>query len=260
MTEQLAVITPIKDEPPEVVMRCVNSVARQTVPVALHVLIFDGTPCEPSLKHQLASNIHVIELPAGCEDTGATPRAIGTIYAQSMHCDGVAYLDADNSWAPSHLESTLAIFKMGAHIVVADRWICNYRTDKPMFIDQTENGISVIDTNTLSLFGDAILAGANWWRVPRRKGVRTAGVDRYLEKELAELATTKGLKLGRTHEATVFYRSRWIDHYRNIPMTEMPDKVKILVEENGIVVAKWAKPIIDQITGASTLKIIENRG
>jgi len=235
----IAVITPIKNETPDCIQRCINTVAEQTHPVALHVMVMDGAQF-PASEVTLPQHVHLIHLPSGCEDTGATPRAIGSIYAIAQFCDGIAYLDVDNQWAKEHLQNAVDMNNEGCDVVISDRWICDYDTCEPLYVDDFDHCVSVIDTNTITLFGKAIMTGSQWWQVPRRKGERSAGVDRYIWDRIKSFVKKNNLRIARTHKATSLYNSRWLVHYTRINRTP-PKPTKSLVRKDGVFIAVWSE-------------------
>lgn len=234
---KIAVITPFKNEVTECIQRCIDCIQQQTHPAYMHIIICDGAAF-PLEKKSLPGNVLVIELPEGCEDTGASPRAIGSIYAMARHAEGLAYLDIDNTVTADHISNAIKQAQQGAHVVIADRWICDYNTGEPLFLDNIESGVNIVDTNTLFLFGKAMPPGAQWWQVPRKPGIRTAGVDRYIWEHISRFSAAHNLKIVRTGQPTVFYRSRWEHHYRKVGKPA-PSPKKTLVNIDGIIVAKW---------------------
>lgn len=234
---KIAVITPYKNEGMECIGRCIATLQAQEHPVFLHVIVCDGDgfPCD---KHSLPGNVHVIELPGGCEDTGASPRAIGSIYAIAQHCQGLAYLDIDNTVTTSHIANAVKAAQQGASVVIAERWICDYATGEPLFQDTQENGVMFVDTNTLFLFGPAMIPGTRWWQVPRQPGSRTAGVDRIVWKRIAAFSEHNKLKIVKTGKPSVYYRSRWKHHYDKVNRPA-PSPCKTLKTVNGVAVAHW---------------------
>ena len=241
---KVAVITPYKDEDISCIERCIATLQAQEYPAYLHLIVCDGNRF-PIDKSKLPDNVQVIELPSGCEDTGASPRAIGSIYAIAQHCDGLAYLDIDNTVTTDHISNAVQQAVQGACIVIADRWICDYNTGEPLFRDNIENGfmkedgVMFVDTNTLFLFGPAMIPGTQWWQVQRQPGLRTAGVDRIVWRRITQFSQNNQLKTAKTGKPTVYYRSRWKHHYK-LANRPAPSPCKTLEKViNGLKVAKW---------------------
>jgi hypothetical protein len=102
---RVAVVTPYFREPLDWLRQCHASVRAQTH-ACTHVMVADGHPQSevagwPGLRH--------IALPTSHGDYGDTPRAIGSIEAIGAGFDAIAYLDADNAYAPDHIESLVEL-------------------------------------------------------------------------------------------------------------------------------------------------------
>lgn len=239
MDIKIAVISPFKNESPECIQQCIDNVSSQSYPVGMHIIICDGAEF-PSGSLTLPQHVHVIQLPQGCEDTGATPRAIGSIYAIAHFCHAIAYLDIDNLWTNDHLQNAVDFNRKGADVVISDRWICHHESGENLYIDDFEHAITVVDTNTIVLFGKAMIPGSQWWRIPRKKGERTAGVDRYAWDHIVNFVKHNNLRIMRTRHATSLYVSRWLHHYTRINLTP-PSPAKTLTSNNGMIVALWVE-------------------
>lgn len=100
---KIAVVTPYYKETLPTLRRCNRSVLDQTV-ACTHVVVADGHP--KSIFKDVIRVEHVI-LPKRNEDNGNTPRGIGGLLAESWGFDAVAYLDADNWFAPDHIQKML---------------------------------------------------------------------------------------------------------------------------------------------------------
>lgn len=225
---RIAVVTPVGPSSSRL-EQAIESVASQTLPAALHIVVYDG--------HQPASRdgrVQQVFLPVPCEDTGATPRAVGANLALAQHCDGLAFLDADNIWAPTHLES-LAQLAEGYDIAVSMRRICDVNGDALYDdIDESDDGTRFVDTNCFLLTGRSLDIARQWGNVPRIPGIRTAGVDRVFWHRVKSDEFT----IASTGEPTVFYRSRWAAHYEHFP-DRRPKRCKALQEVDGVLTVKW---------------------
>jgi len=111
---RIAVVTPYYRETDEVLRQCHESVLNQTRECT-HILVADGHP--KAIFDGSPRTLHV-PLPASNGDNGNTPRAIGGILAEAYGFDGVAYLDADNWYEPTHIESLLAGHQATGHPLV----------------------------------------------------------------------------------------------------------------------------------------------
>lgn len=119
----------------------------QTIP-ALHVLVADGRP-RTELNNWEA---HHLVLPLSHADIGSTPRLIGSYHAIGLGVEAVAFLDADNWYAPIHLAGLLEKRQQtGAAFVSSGRLLC--RLDgTPMAPCPLIDPEHFVDTNCM-LFG-----------------------------------------------------------------------------------------------------------
>lgn len=101
---KVAIVTPYYQEPPEVIARCLDSVAAQTVS-AEHYVVADGHPQTWIEKRP----VRHLALDRGHANYGNTPRAIGALLAMAEGHDVIAFLDADNWLEPDHLEHCIAV-------------------------------------------------------------------------------------------------------------------------------------------------------
>lgn len=237
MPASIAVITPYKNETEKTVWRCIETVQAQSFAASLHIFICDGDEF-PIDKNRLPESVQIMTLPKATNDTGATPRAIGTIYAHAHFCNAAAYLDVDNTWTSDHLACAIKAYQSGAHIVFSHRRICHYSTHEPIGVDTFDSGTDFVDTNCITLFDLAMNPGTQWWRIPKYAGERVAGVDRYLWRNLKKFAQAHQLTIARIDKATVNYNSRWLGHYQTLGI-EPPKPAKQLIEKNGYFVAAW---------------------
>lgn len=101
-----AIVTPYYQEPPEVIARCLDSVAAQSLP-AEHFVVADGHPqdwiAERPVRHLALDRSHA--------NYGNTPRAIGALLAMAQGFDTIAFLDADNWFEPDHLEHCIGVYE-----------------------------------------------------------------------------------------------------------------------------------------------------
>lgn len=144
---RVAVITPYYREDLALLRQCHRSVRAQTMP-CLHVLVADGRP-RRRLRFWAA---HHVILPASHGDIGSTPRLIGAYHAIGLGVEAVAFLDADNWYAPEHIAGLMAARdREGAAFVSSSRLLC--RLDgTPMGPCPLTDPDRFIDTNCM-LFG-----------------------------------------------------------------------------------------------------------
>lgn len=173
---------------------------------------------------------------------GGTPRAIGSIYAISRGCDALAFLDADNTWTEDHVASVVGVARAGAELVISDRWICHHTTRRRMYRDTLENGRSVVDTNTLAMFGPAVVAGSWWWQDQGHAGMmRAGGEDRHLWTNITRHPAARNWRIRRTGQATVDYVSRWLGHYNGTSFTP-PERAKVLARYQDSLSVLFVRP------------------
>lgn len=154
---RVAVITPYHSESLELLAHCHRSVLAQTFP-ALHVLVADGLP-QPELNSWHA---HHVVLPVSHADIGSTPRLIGAFHAIGLGVEAVAFLDADNWYAPGHLAGMMAARQgEGAAFVSSSRMLCRLDGSAMAPCPLTDPQ-HFIDTNCM-LFGREAFALLHHW-------------------------------------------------------------------------------------------------
>lgn len=116
----VAVVTPYFRDPLPWLRQCHESVRAQTHP-ATHIMVADGAP-DDTVK---SWDVHHIEMPGPHRDHGDTPRAVGSVAAIGAGSDAIAYLDADNWFAPDHVQSLVELHaEMGAAVCFSHRYFC----------------------------------------------------------------------------------------------------------------------------------------
>jgi cellulose synthase/poly-beta-1,6-N-acetylglucosamine synthase-like glycosyltransferase len=116
--KRYCVITPYYKEDAAMLNRCMDSVARQTVPVE-HILVADGFPQDwlstKPVRHIILDRSH--------SDFGNLGRGIGAMVAIAEKYSGIAFLDADNWYDSNHVERCLATLDQnpGAIFAAAQR-------------------------------------------------------------------------------------------------------------------------------------------
>lgn len=182
--------------------QCQRSVIAQTLPCT-HILVNDGG--DPPLVNGSAS-AQVIHLPRPHQDVGNAARAIGSVTAICQGFDALAYLDADNWYEPTHLETLAVLHRAtGADVCSSTRNI--YHPHGTLLGRCPEiDGESFVDTNCLFLTSTAFPAIASWYLVP--SGQSLMG-DRFVWN------TIKNMNLRRAHTGlpTVAYRTRYRFHF-----------------------------------------------
>ncbi|MBF0198510.1 MAG: glycosyltransferase, partial [Planctomycetes bacterium] len=154
---KVAVITPYYDEPIEWLRKCHYSVAAQDM-CCTHIMIADGRP----RKEVDQWAVRHIPMPYSHNDFGDTARSIGVTDAIGAHFDAIAFLDADNWFAPNHISSLMQCAqKTGAAIVSSGRLFCRMDTSV-MGQCLNSDGDNFSDTNCL-LFTKSAFRQANEW-------------------------------------------------------------------------------------------------
>lgn len=154
---RVAVITPYHREDPSLLRQCHQSVLAQSF-ACLHVLVADGHP----MVEVDGWDAHHVILPVGHGDIGSTPRLIGAFHAIGLGVEAVAFLDADNWYAPHHIAGLMdARQAHKAAFVSSGRMLC--RLDgSPMAPCPLTDPQRFIDTNCM-LFGREAFALLHHW-------------------------------------------------------------------------------------------------
>jgi len=204
-TLRVAVITPYFKEPAGWLERCVESVKAQSH-ACTHLVIADGHP-QDWLDH---AGVRHIRLDRAHADFGNTPRAIGAQLAVSEGFDAVAFLDADNWYAPDHIEGCLETAKeAGADYVVSLRELVREDGTALPFRPRQDETREHVDTSCFMILPGAFHTLPRWLMMP--KPMSMLG-DRYYLKSLRD----EGLTEGRNPRRTVRYLCGWADVYRAV--------------------------------------------
>jgi len=206
-SSKFAIITPYYNESPALLQRCIQSVARQTIPVE-HLMIADGLPqswldFEP-VRH--------IKLDRSHSDFGNTPRGIGSLLAISEGFEGFGFLDADNWLEPNHVElciqSGMAVRESSFDYVIAQRH--HRRPDETIIPVQEEK--DHVDTNCLFMLKGSFFVVPYFATVPKQL---SAICDRVFYQALQ----ARALKAAFVPIKTVNYHCLWEAIYRQIGET-----------------------------------------
>jgi len=202
---KVAVVTPYHREPAAWLAQCIASVAAQTY-ACTHILVADGFP-QPDLVP--ATALH-ITLPRAHADNGNTPRAIGSLSAIGQGFDAIAYLDADNWYAPGLIETMVKLHAVtGAAFCSTGRSI--HRADGTlMLVDQTEsNAKTLVDTSCMFVARRGFAVVPVWALMPKQMSAACDTV--FLRAVIAR-------RLPRAHDPRplVAFRSNYAAHYAAI--------------------------------------------
>lgn len=199
---RVAVVTPYHRESEALLGECQRSVREQTYP-STHILVADGHPA----PFVAGWPVQHIVLPQAHADYGDTPRAIGSLSAISQGFDAIAYLDADNWYAPDHIAAMVDLhLQARASVCVASRSL--HRLDGSLLAAAGENGdgIDNVDTSCLFLTAAAYRVVPIWSLLPHN--LHPIG-DRILWSAIRGL----GFRVARRTAPTVRYRSALRVHY-----------------------------------------------
>ncbi|MFM7085528.1 MAG: glycosyltransferase family 2 protein [Cyanobium sp.] len=201
---QVAVITPYHREDLGLLAQAHRSVLAQTIP-ALHVLVADGHPRAEIDGWQA----HHVVLPVSHGDIGSTPRLIGSYHAIGLGVEAIAFLDADNWYAPTHLEALMACRRReGAAFVSSSRLLC--RLDgSPMAPCPLTDPERFIDTNCM-LFGRGAFPLLHHWGLMPDYGHLIG--DRILLHHVIR----SGVRRAHLNEPSVHYRCSKEGLYRQL--------------------------------------------
>jgi len=200
---RVAIVTPYCRESEDVWQTCINSVCAQTHP-SQHVLVADGSP------RSCPAGAAAITLPAPHGDNGNTARAVGSIYAVANGFDAIAYLDADNWYAPSHVAAMVSLARTtGAEVCVAARTI--HRQDGSlMFRDRLDSdGVRRADTSCLFLTRPAFSLVSLWATMPRE-------LSPICDRLFWGAVCAAKLRCSTHDVPTVAFRTQYAAHYEAI--------------------------------------------
>ena len=212
--DRVAVITPYHGEDLAYITQCHQSVLAQTYP-ALHVLVADGSPL-PEISSWQA---HHVILPVCHGDIGSTPRLIGSYHAIGLGMDAIAFLDADNWYAPNHLANLMEARQHDkAEFVSSGRMLC--RLDGTAMAPCTLiNPQNFIDTNCMLFSREAYPLLHHWVLMPNYGHLIG---DRIMFHHIRQ----SGMRHSHISEPTVNYRCGKEGLYRllgeQIPMGVQP--------------------------------------
>ncbi len=159
------VVTPYYKEEPDMLTRCMDSVARQTVKCD-HMMVADGFPqpwiSQKPVRHVMLDKAHA--------DYGNVGRGIGALLGVAEKYTGITFLDADNWYDADHIEQCLAAAAANpqALFVAAQRKFCRpdgsvMTTVKPAEIPNAQH----IDTNCYFFLPGAYQFVHRWVTMPQ---------------------------------------------------------------------------------------------
>ncbi|MFZ4553937.1 MAG: tetratricopeptide repeat protein [Burkholderiales bacterium] len=201
--KRIAVVTAYYNEPYDILKRCIDSVAAQTVPVN-HYVVCDG---EGLAELRGRDDIRHVALGVKHGDFGDTPRGMGAAMALREGSDALAFLDADNVFAANHLELLLSSLEgTDAEVAVATRYFM--REDGTTLNPRVDDGDHV-DTSSFLLTGSAVELGRIWLEVPKQ--MSCIG-----DKAFWKAVTKKAKIAPRCALPTLGYTTLWPLHYKQM--------------------------------------------
>lgn len=231
---KVAVITPYYRSDVPKLMRCCESVAKQTY-ACDHILVADGEVQDVFAQY----NITHMQLPHNVGNSGATPRGLGGQYAFVQGYDVVAFLDADNWYEPNHIEKAVKLLAQdrcdvvfaSRHVVFPDGEVLHER-------DPQDEKSEHVDTNCYVFSKRVAYLMAVWAMWPKEFGV---GEDRVMRLVISR----KKIKAMRMLAKTVWYETNWAIHYnlaKKKPVAPLREPSKTIKET-------WSSALFFEKTG-----------
>jgi glycosyltransferase involved in cell wall biosynthesis len=201
---KVAIITAAYKEPEDYLAECIDSVRNQTYPNILHIVVNDGA--DP----YTIEGTQVINLPHNFGDMGDTPRAIGAVAAIGQGADAICWLDYDNWYEPTHIESLVRLMEdMQADIACSTRNL--YSMDGYLLGPCYEiNGIDFVDCNCYLVGRGAFHLTWKWTEIPAGKHHID---DRFVWTEIRRMIKEDHMRVVYSGQPTVGYRSNYRNHY-----------------------------------------------
>jgi len=202
---KVAVITPYYKESRAWLTRCLDSVAAQTH-ACTHIVVADGHPQDwidqRPVRHLRLDRAHA--------DYGDTPRALGGLMAANEGFDAVCFLDADNWYAPRHVESCIALARRGDfdYLTTKRHMVRDDGSILPLRIREDCDG-SHVDTNCYFLMRGAFHTLARWTLMPQPMHV-------YGDRVFLASLLDEGLRTACTEQRTVHYLCTWAHLFRAV--------------------------------------------
>lgn len=158
-----AIVTPYLKESRDLLERCIESVAAQTVPVT-HILVADGHPQgwigRTGVRHLILDCPH--------QDEGNTPRGMGAVMAAGEEVDAVAFLDADNWLDRDHVETccdTALEEKELGFVIARRRFVRDDGSALPL--DDLQIDAVQVDTSCFFVLRQGFPALGRWTLIPK---------------------------------------------------------------------------------------------
>jgi hypothetical protein len=207
---KVAVVTAYFREDLATLLRCHASVAAQTYPCR-HIMVADGYARDEINTWP----VEHVRLSHPSADYGDTPRAKGGDAAIASGCDAIAYLDADNTFRPHHVESLVA-----RRQATGAPWCRTGRTlllpdGRFLPVLHPDDSLGHVDTNCMLISGDVLAMRSAWSAVPR---ILSAIGDRVVVRMLR----ARGFAPAHTGALTVRYTVNEARFYQALGLAPPP--------------------------------------
>lgn len=220
---RIAVITPYFKEPIEKLRRCHDSVLQQTHTDIQHIMVADGFPLEEIDTWEQCLHIR---LPINHNDSGDTPRIIGSASATARWFDGIVFLDADNWFDPSHIEKLIKVHqRSGAPVITCARRLVRPDNGEVLGTCTESDGQRFNDTNCYLITQEAYPLMAAWGFRNHAVAKKVGNVgDRLFWNAIVK----SGIKRAHIPEPTINYETAYAVHYIARKL-EIPGFAKVIV-------------------------------
>jgi len=210
---KVAVVTPYFKEAPDILRRCHASVRSQTVECT-HIMVADGHPVAEidawTADHMVLAVSH--------GDNGNTPRGLGGISALNRGFDGIAFLDADNWYAPDHIESVLrTMTENDADVVFSDRQVVLSTGEVCPRDDIDIRERKFADTSSIFIRTSQPFLLLAWTLMDQ-------SLSPICDRVMCAAIEARGLRTAWTGRQTVNYESRWRSHFAAMGKSPPPDE------------------------------------
>jgi SEC-C motif/Glycosyl transferase family 2 len=201
---RVAVVTAYCREDLAMLARCHGSVAAQTYPCR-HIMVADGFA-----RRELDGwDVLHLRLAHPSADYGDTPRAEGGAAAIAAGFDAIAFLDADNTLRPRHVESLVARAAASGAAWVQSARTLHLPDGRILPGMQSDDHAGHVDTNCMLLAGDALAMATAWRDFPRE----LAPIG---DRVFARMLRARGLEALHTGALTVRYTVAEARYYASI--------------------------------------------
>ena len=214
-------ITPVFDESIKTIVKCLNSVKKQTVISKMsHYLIFDGIK-RLDINNEFISSFPYTTfhfLKNNHDDYGDYIRKFGTRLAIQKKAIGIGYLDVYNTIENNHVETIVnENITKKKQIIIAKRKIIDTQT-KELFNENSE----FFDSNTINFFNERIKIGLKWSKYPRELSligdrIISHHLNKYFYSEIS-LCHTKTvnysfskIKIEKINKLKYWYKSNYMN-------------------------------------------------